>query len=91
MKRTCISLLALPVLWGCMLGETKNQFSLTSAAPSTCGREKSKFLSVLCILGIFLLQCGCAYFNPSPGTYQALTPESPPMKESDRMWSPWIP
>ncbi len=30
-----------------MLGETKNQFSLTRVASSTCGRMKSKFLSVL--------------------------------------------
>jgi hypothetical protein len=29
-----------------MLGESKNQFSLTRAALSTCGRAKSKFLSV---------------------------------------------
>jgi hypothetical protein len=29
-----------------MLGETKNQFSLTRAALSTGGRAKSKFLSV---------------------------------------------
>jgi hypothetical protein len=30
-----------------MLAETKNQFSLTRVASSTCGRLKSKFLSVL--------------------------------------------
>ena len=30
-----------------MLGEPKNQFSLTRAALSTCGRAKSKFLSVV--------------------------------------------
>lgn len=37
-----------PSLWQCraMLGETKNQFSLTRVASSTCGRMKSKFLSV---------------------------------------------
>src|SRR5258706_8345543 len=29
-----------------MLGEAKNQFSLTRAASSTCGRAKSSFLSV---------------------------------------------
>ena len=29
-----------------MLGETKNQFSLTRVASSTCGRMKSNFLSV---------------------------------------------
>ncbi len=35
-----------------MLGETKNQFSLTRVASSTCGRMKSKFLSVSSVRGL---------------------------------------
>ena len=35
-----------PCQYRAMLGEPKNQFSLTRAALSTCGRAKSKYLSV---------------------------------------------
>ena len=30
------------------MSKSENQFSLTRAAPTTCGRAKGKFLSILC-------------------------------------------
>jgi len=63
-----------PSLWQCraMLGETKNQFSLTRVASSTCGRMKSKSISkttryswLLCAATI-MCALGCALQMGTP-------------------------
>ena len=52
-----------------MFGELEHQFSLTRAALSTCGRAKSKFLSVL---GSLL--CFWSAGEPAPGGFTRLEP-----------------
>ncbi len=49
-----------------MPGEFKNQFSITRAALSACGRQKSKFLSVILALSIACVSGFNSFANDSP-------------------------